>query len=312
MRVVVIGGTGHIGSYLTPRLFQAGHTVLCVCRGQQSPYRAHSAWSQVHYVYLDRKVEEAKGNFGERIAALDAEAVIDLTCYTQESARELVQSVAGRIRHFLHCGTIWVHGHSIEVPTIEEVPREPFGDYGIQKYAIERYLLAEAREGLPATVLHPGHLVGPGWNPINPQGNFNSEVFAALAAGEELALPNLGMETVHHVHADDVAQAFVLALEVRDAAVGQSFHIVSPAALSLRGYAERISAWFGKRANLSFMPFGQWKTVVSEPDSRVTFDHISHSPNCSIQKARLLLGYKPRYTSLEAVQEAIAEIKQFD
>ena len=26
------------------------------------------------------------------------------------------------------------------------------------------------------------------------------------ARGEELALPNLGLETVHHVHADDVAQ----------------------------------------------------------------------------------------------------------
>jgi nucleoside-diphosphate-sugar epimerase len=28
MRVAIIGGTGHIGSYLTPRLFDAGQTVL--------------------------------------------------------------------------------------------------------------------------------------------------------------------------------------------------------------------------------------------------------------------------------------------
>jgi nucleoside-diphosphate-sugar epimerase len=33
MKVVVIGGTGHVGTYLIPRLVQAGHEVLCVTRG---------------------------------------------------------------------------------------------------------------------------------------------------------------------------------------------------------------------------------------------------------------------------------------
>ena len=101
----------------------------------------------------------------------------------------------------------------MEVPATEEGPRNAFGEYGLSKAEMERYLLAEARQGgFPATVLHPGHIVGRGWAPVNPQGNFNPAVFSALARGEELALPNLGLETVHHVHADDVAQAFVLAL----------------------------------------------------------------------------------------------------
>jgi len=188
---------------------------------------------------------------------------------------------------------------------MEDAPRSPFGDYGIRKHAIEQYLLAEAAKGFPATILHPGHLVGPGWSPINPQGNFNPEIFAALASGREVALPNFGMETVHHVHADDVAQAFVRALEHRVAAVGQSFHVVSPAALTLRGYAEQVAGWFGKTARLSFAPFDEWKATVSERDARVTYDHIAHSPNCSIEKARSILGYEPRYSSLEAVREAI-------
>ncbi|GAG65857.1 unnamed protein product, partial [marine sediment metagenome] len=61
----------------------------------------------------------------------------------------------------------------------------------------------------PATVLHPGHIVGEGWAPLNPAGHFNPEVFTKLARGRELVLPNLGLETVHHVHADDVAQVFI-------------------------------------------------------------------------------------------------------
>jgi hypothetical protein len=34
-----------------------------------------------------------------------------------ESARQLVDALRGRVQHFLHCGTIWVHGHSVQVPT---------------------------------------------------------------------------------------------------------------------------------------------------------------------------------------------------
>jgi nucleoside-diphosphate-sugar epimerase len=127
------------------------------------------------------------------------------------------------VRHFLHCGIIWVHGHSTRIPTTEDQSRHPFGKYGTQKAQIEDYLLDEARRnGFPATVLHPDHIVGTGWVPVNPTGNFNSEVFERLARGEELALPNLGMETVRHVHADDVAQAIEQALVNWNAAVGRA------------------------------------------------------------------------------------------
>jgi nucleoside-diphosphate-sugar epimerase len=306
MRIVVIGGSGHIGSYLSPMLVEAGHTVTCVSRGLKQPYHAHEAWSRIGHVVLDRTVEESRGEFGSRIAESGADAVIDLTCFTLSSAEQLVNALRGRVGHFLHCGTIWVHGHSVQVPTTEDAPRQPFGEYGCRKLAIENYLLAEFRAtGFPATVLHPGHLVGTGWLPINPAGNFNPEVFAKLAGGRELLLPNLGMETLHHVHAADVAAAFVQAVSAGDAAFGESFHAVSPAALTLRGYAEQMAAWFGRKAELRFLPWDEWRAQVSEKDARITWDHIAHSPNCSIEKARRLLGYQPRYGSLEAVQESV-------
>jgi len=311
MRVVVIGGTGHIGTYLVPRLVEAGHAVTCVSRRKRQPYQGHGAWGQVAFAELDRAAEEAGGNFGERVAALEPDVAIDLICYTPESARQLVEGLRGRIRHFLHCGTIWVHGPSVQVPTTEEEPRRPFGEYGCRKAAIETYLLEQAQgHGFPATVLHPGHLVGPGWAPLNPAGHFNPEVFSALASGREVCLPNLGMETVHHVHADDVAQAFVRAVARRGASIGESFHVVSPAALTLRGYAERMSTWFGREPHLTYLPWEEWRRHVTEKEAAATWDHILHSPNVSIRKARTLLDYEPRYSSLEAVQESVRWLDQ--
>ncbi len=306
MRVVVIGGSGHVGTFLVPRLVEAGHDVVCVSRGERGPYQQHAAWQSVERVSLDRDAEEAAGTFGERIRDLRPDAVVDLICFHPESARQLVEALRGSVQHLLHCGTIWVHGHSTQVPATEDLPRHPFGEYGIGKAEIEAYLLDEARRnGFPATILHPGHIVGPGWAPLNPAGHFNTGVFETLARGEELALPNLGMETVHHVHADDVAQAFMRALANWGGSFGESFHVVSPRALTLRGYAEAIARWFGQQARLSFLPWEEWRAGIPEEDAEGTWDHIAHSPNCSIAKARRLLDYQPRYSSLQAVRESL-------
>lgn len=306
MNVVVIGGSGHIGTYLIPRLVEAGHSVTNVSRSQRQPYQQHAAYLQVTRVAIDRIEAEAKGEFGSQIAALRPQVVIDLICFALPSAIQIVESLKDKLAHFLHCGTIWVHGPNAVVPTTEDQPRRAFGEYGLQKAAIEDYLLTEARlNGFPATLLHPGHIVGPGWEPVNPVGNFNISVFEKLARGQELRLPNFGLETVHHVHADDVAQAIMKAIDHRNAALGESFHVVSPAAITFRGYAEAVAAWFGKQAFLQFQPWAEWQAGVDPQDAAATWDHITHSPNCSIAKASQRLEYQPRYTSLQAVKEAV-------
>jgi nucleoside-diphosphate-sugar epimerase len=306
MRVVVIGGTGHIGTYLVPRLVALDHEVIVITRGRRSPYHSQGGWQRVRFHTLDRDAADAAGTFGASVAALDPDVVIDLICFTEDSARQLAEALLGRIQHLLHCGTIWVHGASTAVPTREDAPRHPFGDYGIAKAAIERYLLDMARRhGLPVTLIHPGHISGPGWAPVNPAGNLDLQVFQKLADGTELALPNLGLETVQHVHAADVAGVFLAAMANRSVAVGESFHAVADGALTLRGYAEGVAASFGRDAELAFLPWEQWRETVTERDAEITWDHIAHSPHCSMEKAARLLGFRPRYSALETVLEAV-------
>ncbi|OEU86741.1 epimerase [Streptomyces abyssalis] len=306
MKVAVLGGSGHVGSFLVPRLVEEGHDVVVVSRGQREPYRPHGAWRRVTRMVTDREAAEADGSFGPAIAALGADVVIDMICFREESARHLVEALAGRVQHFLHCGTIWVYGPSGQVPAPESEPRRPLEEYGRGKAAIEAYLLDQARRnGFPATVVHPGHITGPGWVPVNPAGNLNPGVFQTLADGAEVALPNLGLETLHHVHADDVAQVFTAAIANRSAAVGESFHAVAPTAVTLRGYAEAVAGWFGQEPRLKFVPWEQWRATVDEADAEATYSHIAHSPHRSMEKAGRLLGHRPRFTALEAIEEAV-------
>src|SRR5512140_179756 len=103
-RVVIIGGTGHVGTYLVPRLVAAGYEVTCLSRGERQPYQPHPAWESVRRVVVDRPAEEKAGTFGARVRELEPDVVIDMICFTPDSARHLVEAVRGQVKRFLHCG----------------------------------------------------------------------------------------------------------------------------------------------------------------------------------------------------------------
>jgi nucleoside-diphosphate-sugar epimerase len=307
MRTVVIGGTGHIGTYLVPGLVSLGHDVVVLSRGERTPYQSSGAWNAVEMVQADRDAEDAAGTFGKRVAELRPDVVIDLICFTEDSARQLAEALHGKVQHLLHCGTIWVHGPSMVVPTREDTPRKPFGEYGVQKAAIEAYLLDKARrDGLPVTIIHPGHICGPGWTPVNPAGNFDVGVYEKLAHGQDVLLPNLGLETLNPVHAEDVAGIFLAAIASRSTAIGESFHAVASDAVTLRGYAHAVAEWFGQQARLGFLPIGQLQERLPKQDAAATWDHVEHSPNCSMEKAARLLGFRPRYSAIAATLSGIS------
>ncbi len=308
-RVVIIGGSGHVGTYLVPALVERGHEVTNVSRGHAAPYSPNAAWAMVEQVTADRVAEDRTGMFGARIATLRPDIVVDMISFDLPSTQKLVEALRGQVEHFLHCGTIWVYGSNTAIPATEDDPLDAFGEYGTQKAAVETWLLHEARRtGFPATVFRPGHIVGPGWVPINPVGNVKPEVFSRMARGEELALPNFGLETVHHVHADDVAQLVMGAILHRSAAVGEAFNAVSPQAINLQGYAEAMFRWFGHEPKLRFQPFDEWKADQSPEDAQVSWEHIVRSSCHSMEKARARLDYQPRYSSLAAIQEAVAAL----
>ncbi len=304
-RVVVIGATGHIGTYLVPRLVRAGHETVAVSRGERAPYHDAAEWRAVQRVSADRDADEAAGVFGERIAALRPDAVVDLICFTPASAEHLVDALRPSRPLLLHCGTIWVHGRSARVPVTEDEPRTGYGEYGSAKVAIEESLQRETRAGgVPSVVLHPGHICGPGWPVITPAGNLDADVWRQLASGEPVVLPALGLGVLNHVHADDVAQAFERAL-TRAEAIGGSFHVTAEQAMTCRGLAEGVAAWFGREAALELVDWDAFERPVGAEHAVATREHVDRSIAASIGRARTVLGYAPRYSSLEALRESV-------
>jgi nucleoside-diphosphate-sugar epimerase len=306
VRIVVIGGSGHVGSFLVPRLVRAGHDVVNLTRGVRDPYVDDEAWSEVRQIPVDRAAEDAAGTFGKRVAALDAEVVVDMICFTPESAAALVEALRGHCEHLAHCGTIWRYGASVKQPMREDDASPPFGEYGTQKAAIAELLTAETRSGgLVTTVLQPGHISGPGWPPIGPLGNLDAKVWYAVSAGLEIGVPGLGAELLHHVHADDVAQAFQHAVEHRDAAAGEAFNVVAPSALTVRGFLAIAAGWFGQSVRTRTVSWEEFRSGTTAEFADSSWQHLSRSQYASIEKARTKLGYAPAYEPEDAVLDGI-------
>jgi nucleoside-diphosphate-sugar epimerase len=191
------------------------------------------------------------------------------------------------------------------VPVTEDEPRTAYGEYGTGKAEIEALLQRETMAGgVPTVILHPGHISGPGWPVITPAGNLDSSVWTTLATGQPLPLPDHGLGVLNHVHADDVAQVFELAL-TRPEAIGSSFHVVAAQSMTLRGLATGVAAWFGREPNLDFVDWPEFERRVGADHAGVTREHTFRNLTASIERARQVLGYQPRFSSLDALHEAL-------
>jgi nucleoside-diphosphate-sugar epimerase len=87
--------------------------------------------------------------------------------------------------------------------------------------------------------------------------------------------------------------------------VGEAFHVVSEQAVSSRGLAEAAASWFGRRAELRPLPWAEFAAQTTPEHAAASRDHLQRSHVMSIEKARAVLGYSPRYSSFDAVREAV-------
>jgi nucleoside-diphosphate-sugar epimerase len=111
---------------------------------------------------------------------------------------------------------------------------------------------------------------------------------------------------MHHVHADDVAQAFEAAIDRREVAAGEDFTVVAPTALDVRGYAHIGASWFGRTAELRELTWDEFRAGCPDAEAaQLSWDHLVRNHAFSIDKARRLLGHRPRYAPEEAALQSV-------
>ncbi|BER92410.1 NAD-dependent epimerase/dehydratase family protein [Atrimonas thermophila] len=302
-RVLVIGGTGHIGSFLVPMLVSEGYEVVVLTRGLTQPFPHNFLFSRVSTEIIDRYQDEQSGRLQNIIKKYQPEAIIDLICFEPQSADYLIELLSGSDALLLSCGTAWVYGPVQKVPVDEGHPRNPLNDYARKKALIEEKLFQACHAGkFPVVLIHPGHITGAGKTLVTPFGDHNPETLQKIINGEEIFLLDGGFSTLHHVHPFDVAQLFVKALKYRKKAIGESFNCGASHAMTFYGMGVFFASLFGKELRFRCIQLEEYTEQFGFPEE--AYYHVRQGCCMSIEKARELLDFQPAYSPEQAIIDA--------
>jgi len=315
MRVLLIGGTGFIGSFLAPELQRLGADVAVVTRGLSTK----DALADLTRIIGDRKrLRESE----PEIRAFAPDVVIDLVLSSGTQARELMavmRGIAGRVVAlssmdvYRACGVL----HGLEEGPLEPVPltersalrtklatyppaqiarlQQVFGwlDDEYDKIPVERAILGDAE--LPATVLRLPMVYGPG-DPLHrfwPLVKRMADRRPAILMSAPMAAWRSPRGFV-----GNVAVAIALAA-LSDKAAGRIYNVAEQPSYSELEWARYVATAIGWNGELIVLPPDEMPAHLRMPGN---FDQ-----HWAVESTRIRseLGYSERVDLESAIRETI-------
>jgi nucleoside-diphosphate-sugar epimerase len=318
--LAVTGATGFLGTHLTERLVGDGHDVRILAR---NPQKAEKFKGRVaHTVIAD--ITDQNG-LAELVKGTDV--VIHLVSNFRtasgpsESYRQI--NVAGTInafnaakaagvKRFIHCSTIGVHGHVASTPANEESPYNPGDLYQETKLEAELFCRRQFEEGkagaMEVVIIRPCSMYGPG--------DMRMLKMFKMLANRTFMMIGPCQENFHAVYIDDVVNGFVLAMETPGIA-GETFIIGGERYLPLRDYLKIAADAVGAPMPWLRLPYGLLDTAagvcesmcvplgIEPPLHRRRVRFYRNNRAFSIDKARKVLGYRPKVDLEEGIRKTV-------
>jgi nucleoside-diphosphate-sugar epimerase len=284
MKIFMTGASGYIGGTVAESLIKAGHAVTGLARAENS-----AAKLRAHGIKAVRG--ELSAHSVVRNAARAADAVINCADAADPFVvAAIVEGLAGSGKAFLHTSGSSVVGDKAagkSSPKIhhEDTPSEPLPEK-IQRVAVDRAVLASAAQGVRSVVLCPCLIYGQGRG-ANPD---SIQIPSLIRQAVKSGIPRYvgeGQNIWSTVHIDDVASAYLLALE--GARAGSYFYIENGEA-SLKSIVESIARLLGgKRAAENW----SIDEAIAEWGPQAAWFSLGGNSRVSAEKARKMLGWKP-------------------
>ena len=221
MRILVIGGSGFIGSHVVDALLDAGHSVRIFSR---HPERFRSALPKVDYHLGDFR---DRMSLAEALTGVDAVFHVLSTTFpgtanldpktdvrdnlvgTLELIETMLELKISRLLFVSSGGT--VYGVPEQVPIPESHPLHPINSYGIVKVAIEQFLEMYRRtRGLSPIIIRVSNPFGPRQGHTGVQGVV-STFLDRVATGKEIEIWGDGSVVRDFIDVRDLAELCVLA-----------------------------------------------------------------------------------------------------
>ncbi len=300
MKILIVGGTGHMGTYLAPKLVKRGHEVYVGTRGK-TKRREESAFEGVHFITCDVGDEESV--LGLKEYAFDV--IVDFP----GAAYRIWQLLGDSVSHIVACGSLWMFGYPHEIPTPEKT-QERCWYAGYQKryeQLLEMIDKKNAKKAVVTGMMIP-NVCGAGKIPLDQYGRRDLENHKAMQRGETVCVPDGAECLIGPCDAEDIAEAFALAIENRENAANQLFNVGAAYSLTIAEFIKAYGEIYGVELPVEKV---SWEKYIEEvnPQQGAWWHFYAHMlPN--IQKAQKLLGYAPSYTPQQTMRRAVEWMKE--
>ena len=243
MKILVIGGTGYIGTHAVEELVRRGHDVAVFARGQTLSRLP----ADVQFIKGDR-------HRAEDIAALRTrrfDAIVDINAYAREETQAIINAFDGRISRFVHLSSVSACQHVPSQSYDESNPlvTDPSFTYGYNKAECERALRwAHARNGFPFVSLRPVAVFGP-----RDDRSRENYFLKRLVAGLPVIVAGSGSTPIFAVYVKDLAAALASALTA-EGVEGTAYHLAQAELVSINEHIAGIARLAGVEAEVEHIP----------------------------------------------------------
>ena len=303
MRVLVTGGAGFIGSHIVDGLLRQGDEVLVIddmSTGRRANVPGGAKLSELDIadptvwgLMADFRPEAVSHCAAQiSVAVSMADPVLDARINILGGINVGRAAIAAGCEQFVYISTGGaLYGTLKYLPCDEDHPISPLSQYGLSKWALERYLRLLVPDGIRLKVLRLGNVYGPRQVAQGEAGVV--AIFGEkMLRGQQISIFGDGEQTRDFVFVSDVARAHQLALETRDSLI---VNIGT-------GEAKSVNTLFRLMAALT--EYGLPPAHVNERPGEV-------SDIClDINRARQLLGWTPQVSLEDGLRETVAGISR--
>jgi nucleoside-diphosphate-sugar epimerase len=307
MRILVTGGTGFTGKALVRRLLDLGHEVVALDYKEglkTAELREWGARVVLGSVTDAAVVREAMAGVEvvHHLAAAFREMNVPDTYYWEvnvQGTRNVLEAALEQgVRKLVYCSTCGVHGNIDHPPGGEDAPIQPADYYQRTKYEAEPLVRLFHQRGLPATILRPAAIYGPG----DPERFLM--IFRRVARGAFPMFGN-GRTLYHPLYIDNLVDAFLAAMG-EGVGDGEAYLIADDRYLEIEDLVKRVGRALGVDVRIPHYPV--WPVVaaghvvekacrpfgITPPIFPRRVDWYRQNRAFRIDKAKRDLGYEPK------------------
>lgn len=312
-KILVTGGAGFIGSNLCEALVEIGNEVTCLdnfATGKMENIEhllSHPnfklitgdirnlddcklAVENVDYVLHEAALGSVPRSINDPITSNDVNVSGFLNM--------LVAARDAKVKRFVYAASSSTYGDSEALPKVEEVIGRPLSPYAITKYVNELYADVFSRTyGIECIGLRYFNVFGRKQDPNGAYAAVIPLFVKQLMNHEPVIINGDGEYSRDFTYIDNVIQMNLLALSTNN-----------PEAINTV-----YNTAFGDRTTLNQL-VGYLKEFLSDYDQEIAKIIIKHGPNrvgdiphslASIEKAKKMLGYNPKYNLKDGLKEAV-------